>query len=90
MNWSKAYFIYPSISVLWMTLCIQGSYGQKINYEPVSEARAGKLFPLSPDPLVNMKWASPKATDELEVYHLKPVSLKPSSAKMFTLMTSVP
>ncbi|TDQ08106.1 alpha-L-rhamnosidase-like protein [Pedobacter metabolipauper] len=56
---------------------------QKIVYKPVSGTLSGTPVPLSPDPLINMKWASPKATDELEYYHLRPVSFTTASARSF-------
>ena len=52
-------------------------------YEPVSGIFNGKPVPLSPDPLVNMKWISPKATDDLESYQLRPVSFSLSPADSF-------
>lgn len=46
----------------------------QLNYKPVSGERIGKLVALSPDPLSNMKWKNPKASDELQYYTLKPIS----------------
>ena len=54
-------------------------------YEPVSGKFSGKSVPLSPDPLVNMKWISPKATDDLESYQLRPVSFRLSPVNSFNM-----
>lgn len=56
---------------------------QQPNYKPVSGTLQGSPLPLSPDPLVNMKWPAPKATDELEYYNLRPVSFTTQTPKSF-------
>ena len=43
-------------------------------YPPISAKRSGALNPLSPDPILNYTWPSPKATDDLESYPLHPLS----------------
>ena len=64
---------------------LSGVIAQKIDYKPVSGTLNGKLVAVSPDPLVNMIWPSPKATDDLEYYHLRPVSFKTATPKSFDM-----
>lgn len=47
-----------------------------ISYPAIGAVKMGEKIPFSPDPLVNYRWASPKATDGLEVYTLEPTSVK--------------
>ncbi|RZK74648.1 MAG: hypothetical protein EOO85_14930 [Pedobacter sp.] len=61
------------------------STAQEQLYKPVSGTYSGKRVPLSPDPMVNMKWISPKATDDLESYQLRPVSFSLSPANSFDM-----
>ncbi|WP_285058479.1 alpha-L-rhamnosidase C-terminal domain-containing protein [Pedobacter ginsengisoli] len=54
-------------------------------YKPVTGLFTGKPVPLSPDPLVNMEWSLPKATDDLETYQLRPVSFSLSPSNSFNM-----
>lgn len=54
-------------------------------YKPVSGIFSGKRVPLSPDPLVNMRWSSPKANDDLQTYQLRPVSYALSPGNSFNM-----
>jgi hypothetical protein len=52
-------------------------------YPPVSGAFSGAKVQESPDPMVAYRWATPKATDNLEIYTLSPVTAqadKPENA----------
>ena len=45
-------------------------------YRYISGSYSGEKVPSSPDPLVSYRWDNPKATDELEIYTIKPVSVQ--------------
>lgn len=45
-------------------------------YLPISGTFSGDPVPQSPDPLVAYRWKNPQWTDKLQVYVLKPVSVK--------------
>ncbi|MES2062452.1 MAG: alpha-L-rhamnosidase C-terminal domain-containing protein [Bacteroidota bacterium] len=62
-----------------------GVVAQQINYKKVSGTFSGRPIPLSPDPLVNMRWDSPKATDDLEAYQLRPLAFTISSPRNFDM-----
>ncbi|MES2456462.1 MAG: alpha-L-rhamnosidase C-terminal domain-containing protein [Bacteroidota bacterium] len=64
-------------------LYCQDASAQKLDYKPVSGTKIGPAVPLSPDPLVSMRWPSPKATDDLQYYHLSPVSFSTASPASF-------
>lgn len=67
--------IYFIISFLLLPLgCWQTAGAQTHDYPPVTARKNGTLNPLSPDPIINYTWANPKTTDDLESYHLRPVS----------------
>jgi alpha-L-rhamnosidase len=53
--------------------CTYTVSAQSNKYRPVSGYVNGQINPLSPDPLFNAWWNSPKADDNLEVYKLYPV-----------------
>ena len=45
-------------------------------YRYINGSYSGEKVPSSPDPLVSYRWDNPKATDELEIYTIKPVSVQ--------------
>ena len=73
-------FIILNIGIL---LSFLTSASAQIHYKPVSGVVNGKPITLSPDPLTNVKWPSPKATDDLEYYHLRPISFITNKAQSF-------
>ncbi|MDP9079879.1 MAG: hypothetical protein M3O71_20820 [Bacteroidota bacterium] len=54
--------------------CLGSLHAQIRGYPPVTATKSGVLNPRSPDPVINYKWADPKATDGLESYQLRPRS----------------
>lgn len=50
---------------------------------------SGPAVPESPDPLVAYRWPSPKATDELQSYTLKPVAVQADKPKAFSHLNSL-
>jgi len=69
--------------LLFITLLYHSKVSAQLDYKPVSGVLTGNPIALSPDPLSNMKWAHPKATDDLEYYHLKPISFFTKTAQSF-------
>lgn len=62
-------------------------------YPALSGAFSKAVVPESPDPLVNFRWADPKATDGLHIYLLAPVAVsadRPDSFKNLDSVTSGP
>jgi alpha-L-rhamnosidase len=53
------------------------------SYEYINAKNSGQQFPFSPDPLVSVKWENPQASDELEIYILKPVDIWLSNPDSF-------
>lgn len=45
-------------------------------YPSISGSYTGEVVLHSPDPLVSYRWDTPKATDDLEIYTVTPVSIK--------------
>lgn len=67
-------------------LCAENLTAQQAkSYKAVTGVSKGKPFLYSPDPLVNMRWPSPRATDQLETYVLHPVSYNTSSRTSFDM-----
>ena len=85
MNSLKISTLYLLMLCGFANLNMQIAKAQKIDYKPVSGSMSGNAVPLSPDPLIKMRWPAPKATDELESYHLRPVSFKTSSKGSFDM-----
>lgn len=79
----KSYKLCTLVFIL--LFCTFTAYAQPDTFKPVSAKKSGVLNPWSPDPAFNYKWADPKATDELEVYPLYPVSRVISRAGSFKL-----
>jgi hypothetical protein len=50
---------------------------------------SGPAVPESPDPLVAYRWPAPKASDGLEIYSLKPISLEADVPKAFAHLDSL-
>ena len=50
-------------------------------YPPISGSFSGQPANHSPDPLVSYRWDNPKATDDLEIYTIEPVSVKTDNPK---------
>lgn len=85
MSKIKSSVLYLMMTVACTNLYILKASAQKVNYKPVSGTMSGSAIALSPDPLVKMRWAAPKATDELEIYHLRPVSFTTSNKGSFDM-----
>jgi alpha-L-rhamnosidase len=66
-------------------LCISSADAQVVKYPPITAKRSGPANPLSPDPLVNYSWSSPKADDDLQSYPLRPVSCNVDNAANFDM-----
>ena len=45
-------------------------------YLPVNGSYSGEKVPFSPDPLVSYRWENTKETDDLEIYTIKPISVR--------------
>ncbi len=61
-----------------------------INYPALTAVKTGKKVSFSPDPLVEYRWANPKATDGFESYTLKPLRVQvdqPKNAHIQNLST---
>ncbi|MBE0654919.1 MAG: hypothetical protein IH594_14050 [Bacteroidales bacterium] len=57
-------------------------------YEYIRAKKTGDKVPYSPDPLIEWQWENPRASDDLEIYILKPVDVKfdnPDSFRKVTL-----
>ncbi|RZL18778.1 MAG: hypothetical protein EOO89_05240 [Pedobacter sp.] len=80
-----AYKASSIVAILTIIFCNNFALGQNSSYKPVSGTLTGIPIPLSPDPLVNMRWSFPKATDDLEYYHLSPVSFISKSIGSFDM-----
>ncbi|MGY3055293.1 alpha-L-rhamnosidase [Pedobacter sp. UYEF25] len=72
------------VSILAMMLYATAGKAQ-MNYKPVSGTVTGKPIAFSPDPLSNVKWAAPKATDNLQYYVLKPISFTTKAPRSFDM-----
>ncbi|MDR1747104.1 MAG: hypothetical protein LBR49_07530 [Tannerella sp.] len=79
--------------VFLLFICITGSCTSKIKptipepYKPISGSFTGEKVAQSPDPLVSYRWENPQATDSLEIYTVRPVSVvtdHPENAKIQT------
>jgi alpha-L-rhamnosidase len=57
-------------------------------YAYVSGSFSGTTVPESPDPLVAYRWTNPKATDDLEIYTLKPVAVSCDNPRSFENLQS--
>jgi hypothetical protein len=58
-------------------------------YPYVTGSFSGKPVAESPDPLVAYRWNKPKATDDLEVYTIKPVQVTSDNSGSFDNLASV-
>lgn len=52
-----------------------GKSGATVAYNPVSAIVKGEKLPYSPDPLSGYRWQKPTATDDLEIYTIRPVEV---------------
>ena len=50
---------------------------------------SGPAVPLSPDPLVAYRWANPKASDGLEIYLQKPITVTADTNSSFANLQSL-
>jgi hypothetical protein len=57
----------------------------QVNYPLITAQKTGADNPFSPDPLFGYLWKDPKATDELEIYYLYPVTHKVSVKPSFDM-----
>lgn len=62
-------------SFCFVTLPVWSADTAPVPYPPISGSYTGEPVAQSPDPLVNYRWESPKATDDLQIYTLAPVSV---------------
>lgn len=67
-------------SILLFVLCIISvclkSQQIKEPYPKISGAYKGRAVKHSPDPLVNYRWKTPQASDDLEIYTLSPIHMR--------------
>lgn len=77
-------FFYAAIICANFMYCPSAA-AQKIAYKQITGTLSGAAVPFSPDPLINMQWPAPKATDELESYQLRPVAYTVSSSASFDM-----
>ncbi|HZF63805.1 MAG TPA: alpha-L-rhamnosidase C-terminal domain-containing protein [Chitinophagaceae bacterium] len=57
----------------------------QIDYPFITAQKQGPANRFSPDPLIEYRWKDPKASDELEIYYLDPVSYKTSTPASFNM-----
>ena len=71
----------------------QPIWGASPMAEPYSYVSAGSFsgpaVPLSPDPLVAYRWPTPKASDGLQVYLLKPITVSADTNRSFANLQSL-
>lgn len=76
---SKNLILFTKILLLTPLFVLAASPGgkdlKKSPYPPLKGVPTGEKITCSPDPLVNYRWKSPDADDDLEVYTRKPVSV---------------
>ncbi len=58
-------------------------------YSTITAENSGPDVTASPDPLVAWRWEDPRATDELEVYTLKPVNITTDQPDSFEGLASI-
>lgn len=84
----KAYFRNAFFAFFFLTIslgCWQTVDAQIRDYPPITANQTGTLNPFSPDPIINYTWSSPKATDDLESYNLRPVNWVVSNPSSFNM-----
>ena len=76
---SKNLILFTKILLLTPLFVLAASPGgkdlKKSPYPPLKGVPTGEKITCSPNPLVNYRWKSPDADDDLEVYTRKPVSV---------------
>ena len=58
-------------------------------YEYITGKHTGEKVPLSPDPLIDLRWENPQADDELQIYTLKPVVIQTDAPESFENLMSL-
>ncbi len=78
--------------LIFMISCSQERFGFSPAPQPyayLSGSFSGDKVPESPDPLIAYRWNEPKASDELEIYTLKPVTVSSDNPASFENLHSL-
>jgi hypothetical protein len=74
-----------AITVTVILYCCWSPALAQVSYPAITAQKKGPGNPFSPDPIFGYEWKNPKATDELEVYYLDPVSFEASPRTSFDM-----